>query len=294
MKIITEHDIEELGITPAQCLEWVEQSFRSKPSADLPAKISVHPFEDSFFTAMPCYHPELGRVAVKVISRVPGSIPALKSKILLYDAKSGELLSLMDSNWLTAMRTGATAALSAKTFSADFTNLSVGIVGLGTIGHATMRCLLAAHSDSFDVWLLKYKDHAEKFAKEFSNTQAKFFITDAKEELIHHTDTLISCVTVMHDQFLPASAYPKGYLCIPVHVRGFQDCDPVFDHVFGDDTSHIAGFKNFPRFRSFAELTDVLLGKAKGRETEDDRILSYNYGIGLHDLCFASHVYDIS
>lgn len=46
MKIITEEQIEALGITPRQCVEWVEASFKSKPLADMPTKISVHPFED--------------------------------------------------------------------------------------------------------------------------------------------------------------------------------------------------------------------------------------------------------
>jgi len=293
VKIIAEKDIEALGITPAQCLEWVEHGFRTKSDADLPAKISVHPFQDSFYTAMPCYHPDTGRVAVKVISRVPGSIPALKSQILLYDARTGELLALMDSNWLTAMRTGATAALATKTFAADFNAISISMVGLGTIAHATMQCLLAAHPQPFDVWLLKYKDQAERFATEFADSQATFHIVNDKHELVKNSSALISCVTVMHDQFLPPSEYPHGYTCVPVHVCGFQDCDTEFDHIFGDDTGHIAGFRNFPRFKTFAEISDVLLGKAPGRQSANDRILCYNYGIGLHDLWFASKAYDM-
>ena len=162
MKIITDEQISALGITPVRCVDWVERSFRSKPAADMPPKISVHPFVDSFYAAMPCYHPDLKRVGVKVISRVPGSTPSLKSKMMLFDAASGDMLALLDSNWITAMRTGAVAALAAKTFARDFADASFGMVGLGVMGQATLRCLLGICKTKPTIWLMRYKDHAEK------------------------------------------------------------------------------------------------------------------------------------
>lgn len=296
MKIITEEQVAGLGITPAQCVEWIEQSFRSKPRADMPAKISVHPFPDSFYTAMPCYHPDTGRVGVKVVSRVPNCMPPLKSKMMLFEASSGDLLALIDTNWITAMRTGAVAALAAKTFAADFAKASFGFVGLGNIAHAVMWCLLSQidRSKPVDVWLLKFANESEKFIRDFRQfTNVHFYETDVREELVAHTAVLFSCVTVMHDQFLPATAYPNGYLCVPVHVRGFQDCDISFDRVFGDDAGQMRDWKNFNMFKEFSEFSDVLLGIKDGRRNKDERILSYNYGLGLHDLWFASKVYDI-
>lgn len=293
MTIISEDDVVSLGISPAQCVEWVEASFRSKPRADLPPKISVHPFPDSFYTAMPCYHPDAGRVGVKVISRVPNGKPAVKSKLMLFDAPSGDLLALVYTNWITAMRTGAVAALAAKTFAADFGRSSFGFVGLGVIGKAVIRCLLAIHTSPCDIWLLRYKDHAEKVVDEFRSPGVRFHIVEDKEDLVKNTNVLFSCVTVMKDQFLPPESYPSGYLCVPVHVRGFQDCDIAFDRVFGDDAGHMRDWKNFTRFKEFSEFSDVLLGKAEGRRNLSERILSYNYGLGLHDLWFASKIYDM-
>ena len=37
-------------------------------------------------------------------------------------------------------------------------------------------------------------------------------------------------------------------------------------------------------------MPDVLAGRVPGRESEDERILSYNIGIALHDMVFAHHV----
>ena len=79
----------------------------------------------------------------------------------------------------------------------------------------------------------------------------------------------------------------------PVHTRGFQNCDTVFDKVFADDTGHVCGFKYFNEFRKFAELSDVLTGKVEGRTNDEERILSYNIGLGLHDLIYADKIFDM-
>ena len=82
-------------------------------------------------------------------------------------------------------------------------------------------------------------------------------------------------------------------LLIPVHTRGFQNCDLFFDKVFGDDTGHVQGFRYFDRFKQYDELSQVLLGNNPGRENDAERIICYNIGLGLHDAVFASHIYDM-
>ena len=57
MKIISNQKIKDLNISPATCVEWIRESFALKKEADLPAKISVHPIEEEFFTSMPCLLP---------------------------------------------------------------------------------------------------------------------------------------------------------------------------------------------------------------------------------------------
>ena len=78
-----------------------------------------------------------------------------------------------------------------------------------------------------------------------------------------------------------------------MHTRGFQNCDLFFDKVFADDTNHVKGFKYFDKFQSFAELSEVLTGQKNGRASDEERILSYNIGIALHDIYFASKIYTL-
>lgn len=295
MKIISDADIESLNIDPSQCVAWAEISLRSKPNVDLPPKTWQHFPGDVFFNTMPCVIPEINRYGVKVVTRHPGQVPSLKSKLLLMDLSNGDTLACMDANWITAMRTGAVAALAAKTYAADFSTAKFAMVGLGEMARSTFKCLDAILDRPYDIYLLRYKDQAEKFVNEFSYcTNATFHIVDTKEELITNTSVLFSCVTVFNEQFMPnPGAYPPGYLLIPVHTKGFQECDSVFDKIFGDDYGHIKGFQYFDRFKSFTEFTDVLLGTKPGRTSPKERIISYNIGLGMHDVWFASKVYDM-
>ena len=116
MKIITASEIASLGITPAQCVEWVREAFMMKHRCQLPAKLSVHPRGNDFFNTMPCLLPEeYNRFGCKVVSRIKGSHPALKSELMLFDTRSGEMIALVNADWITAMRTGAVATLAIST-----------------------------------------------------------------------------------------------------------------------------------------------------------------------------------
>ena len=76
-----------------------------------------------------------------------------------------------------------------------------------------------------------------------------------------------------------------------MHTRGFTNCDLFFDKVFVDDIGHVDHFKNFGKFRYCAEVSDVVNRRSPGREHADERILAYNIGVSLHDVFYASRLY---
>ena len=298
IKIIQQEQITSLNISPAECVKWVEEGFRMKDQAQMPPKPSVHPQGEDFMTTMPCLLPEQKgqkRFGIKVVNRIEGQNPALSSMIYLYDATTGHLLAIMDGDWITAMRTGAVATLAARLFQKEGTN-TYSMIGLGNIARATALCLIADNKNrNIKIRLMRYKDQAERFVDRFKDAgNVSFEIIDTKEEFLSEADVVISCVTVATDLLFPDEAlFRKGITVIPVHVRGFQNCDLFFDKVFGDDTGQIRNWKYFSKFRQYDELHHVLLGRNPGRENQDERILSYNYGLALHDIVYASRIYDM-
>ena len=294
MRIITDKEIQTLGISPRECVEWVRQSFSIKYDTQLPPKSSVHPQGIDFYTSMPCLLPkQYDCYGVKVVSRIQGRKPALKSELLLYKASTGELLALMEADWITQMRTGAVAALAIETLQKKDAQV-YSFIGLGSTAQATMMCLQAIlpKDKQYIVKLLRYKNQAEQFAEKFTHQQMQFEIVDTHEELLKETDVLVSAVTEMPELFCADDTqYQEGILLVPIHTRGFQNCDLFFDHVFADDKGHVDKFKYFNQFKAFNELSEVLLGKVEGRKSDSERILAYNVGLGLHDVLYASKIY---
>lgn len=296
MKIISDEQIEDLHISPLTCIEWVTQSFKYKYDSQLPAKMSVHPDGNDFITTMPCLLPQqFHTFGVKVVSRVNGRKPALKSNLMLYNSQTGELIAILDADWITSMRTGAVATLAIKTFR-NSKSKTYSFIGLGNTAHATMKCLLEEFSNEFlNVKLLRYKDQAERFSEDFSlYKNVSFEIVNTIEDLVCDADVLISCITDAPGLLVEnVSLFKSGILLVPVHTRGFQNCDLFFDKVFADDTAHVRGFKYFDKFKKYGELSDVLTSRIRGRETDEERILSYNIGLGLHDVFYSYQIYNI-
>jgi len=307
MKLITQGQIRSLGISPAECVKWIRDSFAMKQESQLPAKISVHPADGEFFTSMPCLLPspntpgleqftkfEKRYFGIKEIHRLINSIPSLGSDMMLYDADSGELIALIDTDWITTMRTGAVAAVSSKVLRKKDAE-SYGFVGLGNTARATLLCILEQEPERhFPVKLVRYKDQAELFIERFKEYKnVSFEIVDSPEIMAGDVDVFISCITNAQGLLVSdVRLFKPGITVIPVHMRGFQNCDTSFDRVFGDDTDHIKNFKYFNQYQDYNEIGEVLAGRDPGRRSNEQRIIDYNYGLSLHDVVFAARIYE--
>lgn len=297
MIVIQDREVRSLGLKPKDFIDSVRHCFVHKPECQLPPKISLHPKGDDFINTMPCLlPPETNRYGVKIVSRVKGRTPALKSDSMLYDVTTGELLAVIDCDYITTMRTGAVAALAVDTLKKNNVK-KIALMGLGNTGRATMMCLsslLPPPDGKYEVSLLKYKDQAEQFIEHFKNLDNfHFTIANDTKELFENADVIISCITQANGLFIDdVNVFKPGVLVVPVHTRGFQNCDTIFDKVVCDDIGHVKGFKYFNQFKNLTELGGILRGDKPGRQSEEERIIDYNIGLGLHDAYICSKVYD--
>lgn len=208
--------------------------------------------------------------------------------------ETGEFLALLDANWITAMRTGAVAAHSIKLLAkSDFK--TIGMIGLGNTARSTILVLHSLYPErEFDIKLLKYKGQEELFKERFKDcSNFHFTYVDDYKSVVKESDVVISCATYFGEDICDDSCFDEGVLVVPVHTRGFTNCDLFFDKVYVDDTGHVHHFKNYDKFKKFAEITDVVNGNAKGRENGKERILAYNIGVSIHDINFAAHIYEL-
>ena len=295
MKIITHDDIVNLGIDPSTCFEWVSYLLEHKDDVILPTKISLHLTEDTYYNIMPSVFFSDGYAGVKVIMRHPDAQPALNSQIMLHDIRQNSLAAVLDASWLTSMRTGAVAAHTISHLAvSDFK--TIGVMGLGNTGRAAMKVLLSQYPDrELDIKVLKYKDQHEQFVQLFQDDypNAHFRFVDSQAEIVDGSDVVISAITFTGETIADDSLFKKGCLVVPIHLRGFMNCDLFFDKVYCDDIDHVRGFKYFDQFKSIAEVAEVVTGRKPGRTSDDERIIAYNVGLSMHDIFYAKKIYEM-
>lgn len=276
-------------------VSWVEEALKEKNRTILPPKISMKPEEGVFYNVMPAILCRNKIAGVKVVTRYPNRVPSLNSEILLYNLVTGEPLSLMDGNFITTARTGAVAVHSIKLFAKKDFNV-ISFIGLGNQARATLSILLEEFPEKEFVFkLFKYKDQAEKFANyinSLTKNNHKIIISENYDDTIAGSDVVISSATYFEGDIVSnTDIFQPGCLLIPIHTRGFMNCDKVFDKVYADDTAHVKNFKYFEDFKFFREVSDVMKNKELGRQNDIERIIVYNIGLALHDINFSGHIY---
>ena len=300
VKIIDHPTIMSLQIQPKTCLEWVDTVLREKSDDkagyilpnETTIKMSGYARQHS---VKPCALTKYRIMGAKEGNRFSGRTPTIDSHIMLNDMDSGELIALLDGNFITTMRTAAIAVYSAVLFGKKCFS-SIGMIGLGVTAAAIMKFLnYACCGQKMTVYLYKYKNQAEEFVERFCMYEnVEFIICETYEKVIENSTVIFSCVTATDRNFCDdARSFQPGCTVIPVHTMGFQNCDLVFDKVYGDDTKAISHFRYFGRFKSFGEVADVVTGKVEGRKNNMERILVYNIGLGIYDLYFAYQIYQM-
>jgi ornithine cyclodeaminase/alanine dehydrogenase-like protein (mu-crystallin family) len=135
------------AVAPAEAIERVREAFVRHRAGEwaMPAKIYLPSPPHGDFRAMPARGD--GLALLKWVTSFPGNpergLPTVTGVICLSDAQTGEPLMLLDARSVTALRTGAAAAVASRALAREDAS-SLGLVGCGLHGLWTARCLAAA------------------------------------------------------------------------------------------------------------------------------------------------------
>lgn len=298
IKTIEQKEIENLNIPMLEYYKWVDFVVKNSNDFILPVKTRIPLKETDYFNVMPCVLPQEGVLGLKVVTRSEerrcNSGVNLGADILLYDYNNFNLLALIDGSFITTIRTAAIAVHSMLNI-AEKRNV-IAMLGLGNIGTAIGDILFElTKNESYIVKVYRYKDQAERFINRYANKYCNitFQIVDDYTSLMKNSDVVFSSVTLASHDFCPSEIYKKGCTIIPVHMRGFMDCDLNFNHIITSDLQSIKKFKYYDSFQKLSLLDEVLKGNVSARQHSDDRVLIYNLGLAIYDLYFAANIYKL-
>ncbi len=144
---VLDYDAVLTAVTPTVAIDRVREALLRYHAGEwtMPPKVYLNspPFGD--FRAMPARGD--GLAVVKWITSFPGNpargLPTVTGVICVSDATTGEPLMLLDARSVTALRTGAVAAVAAQALARERAR-TVGIIGCGLHGAWVARCLAAA------------------------------------------------------------------------------------------------------------------------------------------------------
>lgn len=229
-----------------------------------------------------------------------GDMPMGIDIILLHDLEHAIPHAIMEAGLITAMRTSAVAGVGAKALAKPESKVA-GLVGAGVIGRTMIMSLTTAMTKLEEIRLYDLNQRrAEDLAEEFEE-KIKVVVVKSVKEAFDGAD-IITTQTTARKPFVKNEWIPKGSYY--AHMAAYEAEDEVFlktDRLVVDNWATLKTWDFFAATRLWADgrikdenVTDIgkiLLGEAPGRESDDERILFANLGMGCLDITMAERIF---
>ena len=312
--VLTHRDVASL-VDAADAISAVETAFALHGSGRtrMPPKVYLAlPELEGDFRAMPVFIDGLdvggGRTPVagiKWINSHPRNpsrhhLPAVIGVFILSDPVTAYPLAVMDATVLTALRTGAAAAVATRHLARSGAR-SLSLIGCG----AQARSVLLAHAalGSWDTVFLcdNRRDAAEELAKEHANLPCRVVDLDVAAAADVVCTTTPSRAPLVLRRHVVAGAHINA---LGADAPGKQELDPEIlrdARVFLDDMEQAveSGEVNVPlhtgkleRDQIAGTLGEVIAGKCAGRIAPTDVTVFDSTGLAVQDVALARVVYE--
>lgn len=268
--------------------------------------VSIH---NGRLLIMPSYIQPIEALAVKIVGgfhdNTKRGFPAAYGILILHDAETGAILSVMDGAYLTGLRTAATAVLATRTLANPDPQVLC-ILGGGYIGRMTTRCAVAVMDFKRVCVYSRTGSTAESFKDELaSQIPTPIEIAPTPEAACRDADVIVTATAskepVLHFDWLKPG----------VHINALGSSLPDHREIDAKTMSHAlvivesieatmaeAGDILIPletgeikKTIIHAELGEVISGDKRGRRDETEITLFKSVGIAIQDAATAQLAY---
>jgi ornithine cyclodeaminase/alanine dehydrogenase-like protein (mu-crystallin family) len=299
MLFLSRSDVESLLSLPAM-LDALESGFRaySTGKTSVPPRMAART-DAGLLAAMPGWVEGAG-LMIKAVSVFPGNLeagtPSHQALINVFDERDGTPLCVMDAGYITAMRTGGGAAVSARLLARSESK-TLAILGAGVQGHSHLATVPLAVDFTEIRIASRRRAHAERLAA----LDSRCVVAESFEAAVRGADVVCCCT----DAHTPVVEH--GWLEPGVHLTSVGG-------TFGPevDAETIRRSRVFVEWRGAAEqpppagaqelqgcdpqtlteLGEVLAGVRPGRQTAQEITVYKSTGIAVEDAVVARMVYD--
>jgi ornithine cyclodeaminase/alanine dehydrogenase-like protein (mu-crystallin family) len=303
---LSQEDVVSVGLTMTEIIETLEVAFREKGrgNTEMPPKPGIHPGgEDNFIHAMPAYIPALNAAGVKWVSGFPGNqkkgLPYITGLLILNDPETGIPISVMDCVWITAVRTGAATALSARHLARPESSV-VGVLGCGVQGRTNVEALNTLFPlkrvMAYDVNTEAVRGYADEIG---SRLNLEVIPVGIPREAVTGCDIVVTAGPILKS---PHATIQTGWLdegafasLVDFDSYWHPDAMQAAAKFCTDDTPQLRQYQQMGYFQNIpeihADLGELVTGQKPGRETSAERTLTANLGLAIDDMAVAPIIF---
>jgi ornithine cyclodeaminase/alanine dehydrogenase-like protein (mu-crystallin family) len=218
---------------------------------------------------------------------------------VLNDVETGLPLAVMDCTWITAYRTGAATALSAKYLARPGSQVA-GIIACGVQGRTNLEGLAALFPIRRVYAYDTSKEAQRRYIEEMSAKLGVEIIgVESPRDAVVESDLVVTSGPIFKH---PTPTIEKDWLR-PGAFASAVDLDSYwttgamrqFDKISTDDRAQFDYFRSTGYFQTtpdpYADLGEIVAGRKPGRERDDERTMAANIGLALEDMAVASEIY---
>ncbi len=303
---LSRQDVEKVALDLPTIIDLLEKAFREKGEGkvELPPKPGIHTRPNAFIHAMPAYIPSLHSAGIKWVSGYPDNppkgLPYISGLLILNDEESGLPYAVMDCTWITAYRTGAASALSAK-YLARPDSKTLGIIGCGVQGRTHTEAMTTLFPIervyAFDI----LPSAQEKFIAEMQTKFPEIEFLPAKhpKEVVIQSEIVVTAGPILKN---PSPTIEKDWLQ-PGAFATAVDFDSYWkgealiqiDKFTTDDLAQMEYYRTIGYFKEtpqpYADLGEIVAGKKPGRQSPTERSMAMNLGLAMDDMAVAPTIY---
>ena len=283
----------EAAVPPARAYEAVRAAFVAHARGDwaMQPKLYVTNYRAGDFRAMPALGG--GHALLKWVTSFPGNpahgLPTVSGLVILSSAETGVVEAVLEAGAVTALRTGAAAALAAETLGVP--GGSAAVVGAGVNGRASARSLKTMGRD-VALWDVD-GERARSVASELGvgiaasleaalRADVVVTVTPGKQILLPEG----SLRRGQHVSLMGADGPGKAEIAVEEITRSSVFCDEWEQASHGGELAAAVQAGVLAR-DDVTELGAVLLGEAAGRQSEDEITIFDSTGLAIQDLAIA-------
>ena len=296
---LSEDVLSGLGITTTDVIYSIETFITGSANGTVwsAPKAVITPPDGRYMMAALAAADDPAFLAVKTVVLNPRNtdrgLPQINGLVTMLDSETGLPVAILDGNWITAVRTAGLSAVAAKHMANPNASIAA-FVGCGV----QARSHLQTFTDMFPLDGIRVfgrgQANIDSLGKLAGDLGVSSRICASGEDAIKNADLIITSITAtgQSDPFLDANVLSPGCfaaitdLGVPWHKSSFH----AFDQLAIDDTAQEATLPNklaAPEHVT-GDLSELVLGKFKGRNHVDDRTAFVFRGHALGDLALAA------